>query len=252
MLKAKIIFCVSMFYDLNDPGQFLEAVKLALHPEGIFIVQMNYLGTMLQNLAVDNICQEHVCYYSAASFEKLVQAHGLKITGIEQTPVNGGSIRFYLTHGEGTKPTVQEFIDRELRQMGATPWQEFTRRLEAAKSSILRYLSSQSEQGAALGLCGASTRGLVTLHYLGLDHKTFSCASERDELKWGKYYGSTGIPIVCEEEARCHCNILMVLPWHFADEIISREREFLKSGGELIFPFPAPRVVRNMGSEWIR
>jgi hypothetical protein len=35
----------------------------------------------------------------------------------------------------------------------------------------------------------------------------------------------------------------MVLPWHFRDNIIAREKEFLSSGGHLVFPLPAIEVV---------
>ena len=31
---------------------------------------------------------------------------------------------------------------------------------------------------------------------------------------------------------------LLVLPWHFREEIIAREHEFLANGGKLVFPFP--------------
>jgi hypothetical protein len=31
---------------------------------------------------------------------------------------------------------------------------------------------------------------------------------------------------------------LLVLPWHFRDEIIERENEFLNNGGKIVFPLP--------------
>ena len=36
---------------------------------------------------------------------------------------------------------------------------------------------------------------------------------------------------------------LLVLPWHFKEEIIVRESAFLKAGGKLIFPLPTFEIV---------
>jgi hypothetical protein len=35
----------------------------------------------------------------------------------------------------------------------------------------------------------------------------------------------------------------LVLPWHFKDEFIKREREILERGTQLIFPLPKIEIV---------
>ena len=55
---------------------------------------------------------------------------------------------------------------------------------------------------------------------------------------------STGIEIISEESMRAAPpEYLLVLPWHFRDEIIAREAAYLAAGGQLIFPFPTFEVV---------
>jgi hypothetical protein len=34
-----------------------------------------------------------------------------------------------------------------------------------------------------------------------------------------------------------------VLPWHFKASILQREKEYLASGGKMIFPFPEIEIV---------
>ena len=36
---------------------------------------------------------------------------------------------------------------------------------------------------------------------------------------------------------------LLVLPWHFKDEIVKRESEYIENGGTLIFPLPKFTLV---------
>jgi C-methyltransferase C-terminal domain len=36
---------------------------------------------------------------------------------------------------------------------------------------------------------------------------------------------------------------LLVLPWHFRENILQRESAFLARGGKMIFPLPAIEIV---------
>ncbi len=38
-------------------------------------------------------------------------------------------------------------------------------------------------------------------------------------------------------------DILLVLPWHFRDEFILREKKYLASGGVMIFPLPTVESI---------
>lgn len=64
--KAKVITACAMFYDLEDPNTFVHDIKECLDKNGIFIIQMNYLGSMITNKTYDDICMEHDEYYSIA------------------------------------------------------------------------------------------------------------------------------------------------------------------------------------------
>jgi NDP-4-keto-2,6-dideoxyhexose 3-C-methyltransferase len=62
--KAKIVTSVAMFYDLEDPNKFVADVVEILAPKGVWVVQQNYLATMLEQNGFDNIGHEHLEYYN--------------------------------------------------------------------------------------------------------------------------------------------------------------------------------------------
>lgn len=99
--KPKVITAIAMFYDLEDPNKFCADVKQILHEDGVFIIQMNYLGTMIENLTLDNISHEHRCYYSFASLSRILEANGLQTQSITFNDVNGGSMRVVCGHKQG-------------------------------------------------------------------------------------------------------------------------------------------------------
>ena len=68
-------------------------------------------------------------------------------------------------------------------------------------------------------------------------------AVERNLNKVGKMT-STGIEIISEETMRKEPpDYLLVLPYHFKNEIIEREKTFLDGGGQFIFPFPNFEII---------
>ncbi len=61
---------------------------------------MSYLPLMLEQNAFDNICHEHLEYYSLQALEYLLKKHDLEVFDAELNDVNGGSFRVYVQHKE--------------------------------------------------------------------------------------------------------------------------------------------------------
>jgi hypothetical protein len=92
---------------------------------------------------------------------------------------------------------------------------------------------------------GASTKGNTILQWCGIDNRLVEVAAERNPDKYGARTLGTDIPIVSEKESReMHPDYYLVLPWHFRQEFVQRERETLNAGVGFIFPLPTIEVVR--------
>ena len=91
---------------------------------------------------------------------------------------------------------------------------------------------------------GASTKGNVLLQFCGLTAKDIPAIAEVNSEKFGRVTPASHIPIVSEDDARAmNPDYLLVLPWHFKDNILRREKEYLANGGRFIFPFPEIEIV---------
>ncbi len=81
----------------------------------------------------------------------------------------------------------------------------------------------------------------MVLQFCGIGPELVEVIAEVNPDKFGCFTPGTGIPIVSEAEARAaKPDYFLVLPWHFRDGIVQREKEFLAGGGKMIFPFPEP------------
>jgi len=54
--RAKVITAIGMFYDMEDPNQFIADIATALRDDGIFIAQLMCLKNMIDTNDVGNLC----------------------------------------------------------------------------------------------------------------------------------------------------------------------------------------------------
>ena len=248
--KAKIITSISIFYDLDNPHDFVEDITKILDENGIWILQMNYLVTMLENFAFDNIVHEHLEYYSLQSLEHLLDKHGLEVFDVEQNNINGGSIRAFIKFKNSNKFSVSKRVndviayEKKIKLSDEKTYLDFAEKIKSLKQQTCKFIKDEINNGKKFYVYGASTRGNTLLQYYGLNLQFIQGASERNPAKWGKYIVGSMIPIISEEQARLEKpDYFLVLPWYFADEFVSRERKFLEGGGKFLIPLPQFKLI---------
>ncbi len=235
--KAKVITAIGMFYDLENPNQFIGDAQKALAEDGFFVAQLMCLAPMLEKNDIGNICHEHLEYYSLESLKFMFESNGLEIFKIEENDINGGSYRIFARHDKGTGiPLNEKYTLEDLRAFGL--------RLEENRDKCVNFIKQEVLKGKTVYVYGASTKGNVILQYYGLDSTLIKAAAERSPEKWGKYTIGSWIPIVSEEEARrAKPDYFLVLPWAFFNEFYEREKDWRAGGGQFIVPLPEFRVV---------
>jgi len=246
--RFDVVTSISMFYDLDDPNEFVAGVAAVLAPDGIWVIQQNYGLTMVELGAVDNVCHEHVTYWSLAALENLLHRHDLEVNDVYLSGLNGGSFRTVVSR-RGVRPvgpSVPAQRDREAQSCLDQPevWREFASRARKAFEDLRRLIDDINAAGRRCYLYGASTRGGTILQAAGLTVRDLPYAVERQAAKVGRRIASIGVPIISEEQARAdHPEYMLVAPWFFRDVFVERERDYLKAGGKLVFPLPDLEIV---------
>ena len=239
-----------MFYDLENPNNFVEDISKILSSNGIWVIQMNYLVTMLENNSFDNIVHEHLEYYSLRSLEYLLTKHNLEVFDLEINDVNGGSIRTFIKHKDCTEYAISKKVndirinEKEIGLDGIKTYLDFADRIQKLKDETYNFITCNNESGKKIYVYGASTRGNTLLQYYGLDNNLIKAAADRNPIKWGKKIVGSEIPIISEEQARIdNPDYFLVLPWYFLDEFIDREKIYLQKGGKFIVPLPKFQII---------
>jgi hypothetical protein len=248
---AKIVTSIAMFYDLEAPIEFAKQIASILSDEGIWHFEQSYMPSMLRMNSYDTICHEHLEYYSLRVVSRILASAGLSVIDVAMNSVNGGS--FAVTAAKAGNrsvkrnlPVVHWLLEQEDR-MGLNtprPYREFEERVFRHRDDLSRLIRALKDDGKTILGYGASTKGNVLLQFCGFTPDDIPAIAEVNPDKFGCFTPGTHIPIISEDQARAmKPDYFLVLPWHFKDGIVRREKEYLASGGKMIFPFPEIEII---------
>jgi len=238
-----------MFYDLENPTEFMSQVYDCLTEDGVWVFEQSYMPTMLAMNAYDTVCHEHLEYYGLEQIKWMTDRVGFEIVDVELNAVNGGSfsvmVRKALSPRAEVSATVAQLLERE-KQLGLhtlAPYDNFRRGVFEHRDQLVKFVAEVKKAGQSIFGYGASTKGNVILQFCGFSQSDIPCIAEINPDKFGCVTPGTRIPIISEQEAKLHNpDYMLVMPWHFRDYIVSRERDYLARGGKLVFPLPSIEI----------
>ena len=248
--KYKIITALSMFYDLKSPNNFLKDIKKVLSSDGIFILEHADLLSIFKYSLFDTICHEHLEYYSTKIILKLMEHNDLRVFNIKNNKINGGSACYFICHKQSKFKTNTIKISKILKEEkfygleNIKSYKKFFEEInissEKTKSLIKKILSKKM----TIHGYGASTKGNVLLQYLNITQREIKFIAERNPIKYNKFTPGSSIKIISEKKSRSlNPDYYFVLPWHFKNEILKREKNIRKKGTKFIFPLPRLKIL---------
>ena len=248
--KAKVITSISMFYDLEDPVTFANEVNEALDKDGIWHFEQSYMPSMIKNTSYDTICHEHLEYYSLKSIMYILNKSNFKIVDIELNDINGGSFALTVAKKKSKKFEESFLVDWLLNKEDSYKFNKIETLFDF-KNKVFKHKKLLSElilnlidmKKKVLGY-GASTKGNVILQFCEIDNKLINYIVDVNPFKKNRITPGTNIKIINENDfLRKKADYLLVLPWHFKNHILKKEKKFINNNGKFIFPLPDIEII---------
>ena len=174
----------------------------------------------------------------------------LRVFDIKNSKINGGSTRYFIAHDNSKHNTKIKKIlkilkeEKKFQLENKETFLRFFMKINLIKKKIMSLLNEIVKNKKTVHGYGASTKGNVLLQYFDIDSKYLSYIAERNPLKYNKFTPGTYIKIISEKKSRqLKPNYYFVLPWHFKNEIIKREKKMRKLGTKFIFPLPKLEII---------
>ena len=245
---ADLVVGNNVLAHVPDPADFLRGVRHLLKPGGTAVFEFPYLRDLIDGLEFDTIYHEHVHYFSLQSVRALVEEAGLEVWHVERVPVHGGSLRLFVGRpgGHDTSPRVG-MLAAEESAIGMDTmeyYETFGARVEACRRQINAMLAAMKKSGWSIAAYGAAAKGTVLLNYCLPPDGTLDVVVDRSPLKQGKWTPGLRLPIVSPSWLDSHHpEVLLLLAWNMAPEIVRQNLRYFERGGRLLLPLPHPRLL---------
>jgi NDP-4-keto-2,6-dideoxyhexose 3-C-methyltransferase len=243
--KFDLITSFAMFYDIEDPNKFCSDINYLLDKNGVWMLELSYFPLLLKNLTYDQICHEHLCYYTLRSFNKIISKHNLQILDFSFNEINGGSVEIICAKKNSVHKPKTEKIKEQLlfeKTINYNSYNKFNERIENTKKTLNFILSKINKR--EIIAYGASTKGNIVLNHCEINNKQIKYICDANAYKYNRYTPGSNLKIISKKEMRLKKpKYLLVLIWSFRKEVIKQEINFLKKGGKLIFHLPILHIV---------
>jgi len=240
------------FAHIDDMVDVMKGIKTVLKDSGTFILEIYYLGTLIDEMQYDMIYHEHMSYYSLKTLMLFFKRFDMEIFDIRHIPgVRSGSVRFYARNigkrNEEITSAVTDMMkyeeDRGFDKIDI--YAKYAAKVNETRDQLMKLLDRLKNEGKTIIGYGASGRGTTIMNYCGIDKKYLDYVVDDAPAKQGFFTPGTHVPIKpWEFTAQSKFPEYIVLfAWAFTNEVIKKRQDYLKQGGKFIIPLPEVRIV---------
>lgn len=239
------------FAHIDDMMSVGKGVAELLKPDGVFICEVYYLGTLIEEMQYDMIYHEHCNYYSLKALQNFLKRHGLEIFDVQfTTGVRSGATRFFARKVGGPHMITEavEKMEREEAKKSydkAETFMDYGKKIENTKVALMELLRRLKAEGKMIIGYGASGRGTMIMNYCGIDGIYLDYVVDDAPAKHGFYTPGMYVEIASWERTAQgkFPDYALLFAWSFMKEVLNKRQDYIAAGGKFIVPLPDVRIV---------
>lgn len=244
---ADVIIANNVMAHIPDPNDFVAGIAHLLADDGVLTVENPSVWDLVDRGAFDTIYHEHFFYHSCLSVKALVERHGLHLNHVEYFPdLHGGTNRWFIGHSDEPSAYVLERLSAE-RAAGLDSFEfyaTFGEKVDTLRADLLTMLRDLRAEGKTVAAYGAAAKGATMLNATGITTDLVQYVVDRNVHKQGRFMPGTHQPIAGPEIlADDPPDVLLLLAWNFAAEIMDQQSAYAEKGGRFLVPVPAPELI---------
>lgn len=247
--SADLIAGKNVYAHVPDINDFTRGLKAALKPGGTITLEFPHLALLIANCLFDTVYHEHYSYLSLYTVARIFQSAGLRVFDVEKLTTHGGSLRVFGCHADDPRPasaSVAQVLGEEAAQgmQSLAVYQGFQPRVDRIKDNFVAFLIEQKRAGRKVAAYGAAAKGVTLINYAGLRPDLLPFVCDAAPSKQGKFLPGSHIPILAPEAlAQNKPDIVVILPWNIAEEVVAKQASIRDWGGRFMVAVPDLRDV---------
>jgi len=253
-----MIVANNVFAHIDDIHDVTKGINKLLAKDGVFIFEVHYIGSLINELQYDMIYHEHLYYYSLLALEKYFSRFDMEVFDIKPIPIHAGSMRYYVRKkGELKQIALSNDVINLKKQEIASGYDKeaaylnYAYRVEKTKIALIKLLDHirDAENKSVVGY-GASGRANTLIQYCQINSTHLKYIIDDAPAKQGFYTPGSHFLIKSREALEIEKpDYILVFAWSFINEIINKNMKYLMSRGKMIIPLPAVKVISYENGE---
>jgi len=243
---ATILTGSNVFAHIDDMHDVFRGAKHIIGKNGVFVMEVHWVGNLIYEGGFDQIYHEHLCYYSLRSLQHLAEQFGLNIFDAQITSMHGATLRVFISASRTVQQSVQTLLNREYK-LGLeklSTYKNFALRVKKNQEDLRSLLLNLKRQGKTIAGYGAPAKGNTLLNFCKINHKTVDYLVDTTIFKQGLYTPGGHIPVHPPEHFKENRpDYTVLLAWNYSDAILKKEDVYRKQGGKFIIPVPKVKVL---------
>ena len=217
--RFDLITCSNVFAHIDNIGETTAAIRKALKPGGLFIVEVHDGDKLVKESQFDTIYHEHLTYFTEETLGYFLDRQGFDEVECIRTPMHGGALRFVarMRGQNGASEAAQPLTTRRLE--GGT--------LEETINRCAADIRALFDLYGPLDGYGAAGRAQMFINMT----KTADCFArvfDDSTLRRNRYIVGTDIPIMAFDGSK-RGDACVILAWNYAETIAGRISEHYRN-----------------------
>ena len=249
--RADLICGKNVLAHVPDINDFVAGIPPLLKPDGTVTFEFPHVLKMLSDCQFDTIYHEHFSYLSLLVVERVFEAHGLAVYGVEELDTHGGSLRVYAAHaGSGLRDVGlaagRDLVRHNERAAGLDRFDTYARfgdEVIRRKLDLLEFLIAAKRDGKRVIGYGAPAKGNTLLNYCGIGQELIAYTVDRSPAKQGKYLPGVNLLVRTPEDLMAdRPDLILILPWNLREEIAGQLAAAREWGAKFVVAIPEVQV----------
>jgi methylation protein EvaC len=245
---ADAIVAANVMCHIPDLVGVAAGVQRLLKADGVFIFEDPYLGDTIAKTSYDQIYDEHVFIFSAASVQHAFAPFGLELVDVMPQITHGGSMRYTLAPW-GSRHVSKKVSEQLAKEVGlgldrAETYLQFKAKCENSRATLMQTLERLRSQHKRVVGYGATSKSTTVINYCGITPAHVEFISDTTPIKQGTLSPGAHIPVrPYDEFAKLYPDYALLFAWNHAAEIREKEAGFVAAGGRWIVYVPEVAIV---------